>query len=105
MTGTGGWLSTRTTNGSATAGFAANRPRAAANTKRARAAPGALGDVPTQRQCHGSHFTPCLFPAGKDCSNPNRAALATSQRAGAVAAMHASASGQLGEGRTAKSIA
>lgn len=86
-------------------GSAGNRARAAANTKRARAAPGADGDVPTQRQCQGSHLTFCLLPAGKDSSNPNRGALARSQRAGAVAAMHASASGQLGEGRTAKSIA
>ena len=52
--------------------------RAARNEAR-RAAPGAAAVAPTQRQCHGSHFTPCLLPAGKLCSKPKRGALATSQ--------------------------
>ena len=39
--------------------------RAVANSARAVAAPGAVALVPTQRQCHGSHVTPCALPARK----------------------------------------
>ena len=88
-----------------TAGRAGKRARALANRNRARAAPGSDADVPTQRQCHGSHFTFWPLPPGNDISNPYRVALAISQRAIGVAAMHASASGQPLAGRTAKSIA
>ena len=85
--------------------MAGKAARALAKMKRARAAPGAVALAPTQRQCHGSHFTRCLLAAGKLSSKPYFGPFAISQRKAGVAAMHASASGQLGEGRTAKSIA
>ena len=66
----GAGRATRTTTGSVTAGFAGNVSRARANKARARAAPGSAALTPTQRQCHGSHFTPCAFDAGNDISNP-----------------------------------
>ena len=101
----GGCCATLTSTGTVTAGSAGKSRRARAKRNRARAAPGAAAVAPTQRQCHGSHLTFWRLLAGNDISKPNFGAFATSHRKAGVAAMHASASGQLKEGRIAKSTA